>query len=55
MPDPSKRASEIADKEAQLESESNAQRSEEIKNEIHGMEVNQQLEIAADLGEDFDV
>lgn len=55
MSDPGKRASDIADKEAQLETERNAQRAEEIRNEIHGMEINQQQEIAADLGEDFDL
>lgn len=54
MTDPSKRASDIADKEAQRETETNPQRAEEIGNEIHGMEINQQSEIAADVGEDFD-
>lgn len=54
MTDPNKRASDIADKEAQLETEKNAQRAEEIHTEIHGMEINQQSEIAADIGEDFD-
>ena len=54
MSDANKRASDIADKEAQLETETNSQRAEEIRNEIHGMEINQQSEIAADLGEDFD-
>ena len=54
MSDPGKRASDIADKEAQLSFENNSQRAYEIRNEIHGMEINQQQEIAADLCEEFD-
>jgi hypothetical protein len=54
MPDPGKLASDIADKEAQLETEKNAHRAEAIRNEIHGMQINLQHEIAVEFGEDFD-
>lgn len=54
MSDPGKRASDIADKEAQLETEKNSQRAEEIKNDIHGLQISQQSEIASQTGEDFD-
>lgn len=44
--------SSIADKEAQLETEKNAQRAQEIKNDIHGLQVEVQDQIAKDLGEE---
>ena len=54
MPDPERIANDIANTEARLEGETNSQTAESIQNEIHGMQVEMQHEIAQSVGDDWD-
>jgi hypothetical protein len=54
MPDPEELASRIADKEAQIESSTDKNFIQETQNQIHGLQVTLQIEIASQTGQDFD-